>query len=290
MGAFSYMKNTSFEIENKNKNILVIGDSHTECTVDDNIFDRSINISLSGVHYAFTYAKLKKVLEQNSQIDTVLLSFHPKSINAYSDKVFLDDEVLQNRVRHYILYLNPKDLYPLNHRVVFWMGYIKAPISSFSSIIKKYKSKGKSQISSLGAYLKLDRDGLQKNLEAIGSDYPLDSKIDTTSKRFLFLQNIKEYCDSQNVKLILFNSPVYKPYTYYNIYEFEEMRKSLLSEIDYLNFSNFPFEDKYYGDMEHLNFNGAEIFSHYLQDVGLIDDSICINNFLTKYIPPSIVD
>jgi hypothetical protein len=76
---YSILSGASFAVP-KDKNILIVGDSHTECAIDDSIFTRSFNISQSGTAYLYSYIKLRKILVENSHIDTVLVSFHGGSI------------------------------------------------------------------------------------------------------------------------------------------------------------------------------------------------------------------
>src|ERR1700722_14710467 len=62
------------------RHILVLGDSHTECAVDDSVFIRSANFSKSATAYIYTYGAIKKLVADNTQIDTVLLSFQFTSL------------------------------------------------------------------------------------------------------------------------------------------------------------------------------------------------------------------
>ena len=44
------------------KNILILGDSHTENAINDSIFSNSLNYSASADAYIFSYVKLKAIL------------------------------------------------------------------------------------------------------------------------------------------------------------------------------------------------------------------------------------
>ena len=64
----------------RERHILVLGDSHTECAVDDSVFSRSANFSKSATAFIYTYGAIKKLVADNPQVDTVLLSFQFNSL------------------------------------------------------------------------------------------------------------------------------------------------------------------------------------------------------------------
>jgi hypothetical protein len=66
--------------------------------------------------------------------------------------------------------------------------------------------------------------------------------------------------------LILINTPVYKPEIYESIDKLNDFYDTYLSGVKYLDYSAFPLPDSCYGDIGHLNYKGAQIFSKYLQE------------------------
>src|SRR5437868_6763768 len=86
-----FMSKVNFKID-RTKNILVIGDSHTECAIDDSSFRRAANYSKSATAYIYSLAALRKLTADNPQIDTVLLSFHSSSLLYERENAWLYDE------------------------------------------------------------------------------------------------------------------------------------------------------------------------------------------------------
>jgi hypothetical protein len=99
-GVYSIISSSSFKIPEE-KNIIVVGDSHTQCAINDSIFSRSINISQGGTAYLYSYIKLRKFLNENPHIDTVLVSFHGGSIQRSQDEWIFGDKYILSIVPNY---------------------------------------------------------------------------------------------------------------------------------------------------------------------------------------------
>lgn len=67
------------------KNLLVFGNSHSECAFDDTLIYNSKNLSSSGETYFYTYQKIKKILSQNKQITTIFIEFTNIQIESEMD-------------------------------------------------------------------------------------------------------------------------------------------------------------------------------------------------------------
>jgi hypothetical protein len=81
-----------------------------------------------------------------------------------------------------------------------------------------------------------------------------------------YLLKIIELCNNKDVELILFNSPTYNSKKYGDLSLLADYYNTYFSNITYLDFSSFVLPDYGYGDIGHLNFKGAEIFSQYLKN------------------------
>jgi hypothetical protein len=119
----------------------------------------------------------------------------------------------------------------------------------------------------LGQFLKLDRDKLQEAIadheEQSFSDAPVD-KI--SSYQLQYLLKIVSLCKKKNVELILIVTPIYNSRKYASMDRLWAYYNKYLQGIRYLDFSEYPMPDFGYGDIFHLNYKGAEIFSRYLED------------------------
>jgi hypothetical protein len=257
------VSSSSFKVS-KEKNMLIVGDSHTECAIDDSIFSHSINISQSGTAYLYSYIKLRKFLNENQHIDTVLISFHGGSIQKSIDEWVLSDTRILTHIPNYVSLLQIKELLLFINKPSFYSAVIKMPVKHIRGILKfvikrtlTYKDLY------IGGYLKLDRDKLQRAIELEENREMTINEYSEYQLEYLF--KIIELCNNKGVELILFNSPTYNPEKYGNLPLLANYYNTYFSDITYLDFSAFVLPDYGYGDIGHLNFKGAEIFSQYLE-------------------------
>lgn len=253
------------------RNILVVGDSHTECAIDDNIFSRSVNISLSATSYAVSFLKIKRMIQDNPRIDTVLLSFHSNSLSPDAES-WNKGDIINEHLAILVFLSEFKDIYPLVRNVDFYFAFAKATFTPH--ILKMLAKRFRGQVESIksvpvGGYKRLDRDKLRIDIDQLGNNDPERVVMDTSSLQYHYLQRTILLCNQAEVKLILINCPIYKVDRYMERVRFDSLRTALFPGVDYLDFSAFPLPDRCYGDITHLNYRGAEIFSTYLQTHGL---------------------
>lgn len=253
----------SFDIP-EDRNIIIVGDSHTECAIDDSIFLRSFNISQSGTAYLYSYVKLRKFLAENLQIDTVLVSFHGGSIQKPLDEWIVGKRNIISTLPIYFSLLKAEELSIFIHNPTFYSAFIKLPVKSVRAVLKyiirhtlTYKDLY------IGGYLKLNRDKLPQAIERQGNN--TDAETGYSNYQLEYLLKIVDLCEERNIKLILFNAPTYNSKEYGNLRELQNFYNTYFAEIEYLDYSAFPLPDYGYGDIGHLNFKGAEIFSEYLE-------------------------
>jgi hypothetical protein len=256
------VSNASFKLP-ANKNILVLGDSHTECAIDDHIFSRCINVAGSGTAYLYTYCKLRKFLNENANIDTVLLSFHWGSlISSADDKWMFNDEVISSKLSRYVTFMDKEELLLYKCNGTAFKAILQLPVNNLKAIYHFFKQYGKVNYKnlSIGGYYRLDRDKLHKSI----NNYDNSRSTDIGKYQKIYLLKIVDLCKSKNVKLILINTPTYNATHYGHLIWLQDYHNTYLHDTEYLDFSEFPLPDSCYGDIEHLNYKGAEIFSHYL--------------------------
>lgn len=264
---YKHLYNSSFRVQ-ESKNILILGDSHTEAAINDSILHRSKNVSLSGTPYPFSYIIAERVLDENPQIDTLLLSFHAISASSYLDRRWLTGDQLDVKIKNFTLFSNLRDIL-LTKNIDNYIAALKAP--SWQLFMNKSKLLNPNISAfdlNIGRYNPLEYSKLSEDLDRRLDGFSEQSAIDTASIQFRYLKKIEQLCSEKGVKLILFNSPIYKVDKYTERAKFDNLRKEFLSKLTYLDFSDFPLGDSCYADVTHLNYKGAYIFSKYLQDKG----------------------
>ncbi|HCY82976.1 MAG TPA: hypothetical protein DHV22_15960, partial [Xanthomarina gelatinilytica] len=76
--------NADFKLQ-PNINKVVLGNSHPAGTFNDSLISNLKNLADPGDCYFYGYQKLKEIIKQNSQIDTVFIEFNPKTILSWED-------------------------------------------------------------------------------------------------------------------------------------------------------------------------------------------------------------
>jgi hypothetical protein len=267
-GTFYIVSSASFGIP-KEKNIIVIGDSHTECAIDDSIFLRSFNISQAGEAYLYSYIKLKKFLDVNPHIDTVFVSFHGGSIQMSQDEKIFGDNYILGHVPTYISLFGREELAVFLQKSSFYSAVIKTPLRPIRAVLRFVLNHPVTfKDLPIGGYNKLDRDRLQRAIE-LKEDSIADGSSGVENKyskyQLEYLLKIVEVCKEKKVELILFNAPTYNSTRYGNLASLKNYYTTHFPGIKYLDYSDFPLPDYGYGDTDHLNFKGAGIFSRWLE-------------------------
>ncbi len=239
------------------RNILVMGDSHTECSFDDSIVSRSINLSNGAEPYVCTYIGLRSIFDGKNNVDTLLLSFWRECLSSKSDEF---DPGWQNNLNNKILHIREEDISEISLNPMFYFRPV-----FFALVDGKYKALGAFNRSKLH---KLERD-VRLRREDNKGHRPDPQMICKSGMQYKYLLKIRELCEANNVKLILFSAPTYNSDEFYDQVEFESQLKRDLKGFTLVNFTDFKVPDSCYIDVGHLNYEGAKIFSRHLQENGL---------------------
>lgn len=268
------LKNIKLNIPNE-RHILVIGDSYTECAIDDEVYKDAINLSSSGRGFPFSYFLLKDMIEQNPQIDTVLLSYAlGRASKSYDDFILYNDSNFREHLPSTILRADYEDMTPLKDVPNFYYYALRAPFSvaNLNLIFRACSGRLSDDVRtrSVGKFNKNTRDKLLVSIQKTKLNTSTTGRsIDEDSITYEYLMRIAAYLESKNVRLILFNAPKYKIDSYEPREESDKIIKQKLANFEYLDFSDFPLDDSCFADLGHLNYRGAKIFSEYLQKNGL---------------------
>jgi hypothetical protein len=255
----------------KNKNVLLLGDSNMECAINDSIFSSGINKASSSDSYFYSYLKLKNYISINPKIDTVFLSFAPH--NVFDNGWLLSDSHIYSRFRYYYYLMDWSDFEFLLSKKP------QAVLSSIPSIIEQtFKNSvrkiiGISSISrSYGGFRSLDRDILADvKLKLINGEplpfFKIPDNFTLSKEEITYLDKIILYCNKNDIKLYLINTPKRAEllnYTKYGVNNFQSFYDEKYSNVDFLDFSQMELPDDNYGDFVHLNRKGSTNFSSFL--------------------------
>lgn len=261
---------SNFKIEN-NKHMLVIGHSHSECAYNDSLINGLINYSQSGDSYFYTYFKTKLLIDNNPQIDKVFIEFSNNQIEKHMDEWIWDDNFMLSKFPKYALFM---DRVALNLLIENNPDCFKQSIVSVFKNNIKMLFKGLKYTNEIGGYRHLIRDktdSLVANL-ALNND-PIDESQELSQNNIEYLQKIIKYCEQKEIKVFFIRSPLHKKYSEnQNENLFQEILTNQFATVEFLDFSKFPLTNSQFGDLQHLNYKGAKIFSDWF--AGLLNKGL----------------
>lgn len=267
---------------------LVIGHSHSECSVDDSILDNSINLSASGESYFYNYQKLRKVLGDNAQINTVFIEFANSQIDSVMDDWIWGHQKMSYYLQYYSPFLDSEDFNLLlkNNSTDLFSSYSVATRKHLYRILRgDYHF-----VDEIGSYAdarlsKVDEMIAKKKFNST------ISKSQTLSETNLsYLRKIIDFCRENNVQVFLIRSPQHPLYAdLINEPIYQNVLNTQFNDIELLDFDNMYFPNSHYLDLHHLNYKGARQFTTLFNNLikndllkstkkqELIDESV--NNF-----------
>jgi hypothetical protein len=257
------------------KTILVLGDSHTECAVDDALFSQSVNISASAHHYLYTYCKLKKLLSENKHIKTVLLSYNGIS-EGIDERWLFDDKIIAARIPCYLFLMGKEERDVYRGNKAFALAFLRIPVRKRNLLVMvKFFRNGRLSYKDLriGGFRKEAGNNLPKDVPDSNkndTEEKADNFQETTPLRFAFYQTqylskIIDFCKAQNVELVLIATPLYK-FVNSDADPLLSYYQERLEGVRFLDFRDMVLPESWYKDRAHLNYKGAEFFSRYLAE------------------------
>jgi hypothetical protein len=255
----------NFKIQD-NKNILILGDSHTQCAINDSVFKNAINLSESADSYFYSYVKLKRILANNSQIDTLVLGYSTHNISKNQDAWFKDSQINGFKLPIYFYLFDNEDMIefikinplqvPKNAMII-----VKR---NFSHMYREYHKESINKFG-IGGFLPLTEKHNNPSLSA-------NKNIKNRRKEFSaidieFLKKIYALCKKNKIKVILLNTPTIETKKSSKAFyqkKYFSFAKEELSNATLMDFSELSVTKDKFADNSHLNSKGAILFSKFL--------------------------
>lgn len=258
------ISNKTFDYNFKEeKNILIVGNSHTECSISDKILSNSVNISQSASSYFYSYIKVREFVKRNPTIDTVIVSFSDNDLFSEKERWFSSTEKIRNKMTRMIFLFNKEDYLSL-----FYSNPLATSLQSFilySDFYNLYIHRR----SFIGRYNQLNKNKIKESILEFNQDTPkIDYKIALTELKYLL--KIYELCEKEGIHLILLNSPVH-PVLQSHFSLIKDRNYKIASEkmanATYLDHSSFKLDNSMFADLSHLNDKGSLTYSLFLKSV-----------------------
>ena len=276
---YSFFINKNRFVLPSNTKRLILGNSHAECALNDELIDNSMNLANSAESYFYTYYKLKKILENNSQVDTIFLEFNTGAFNRHSEtwdtipskyarySEVVDFSGIKNLFLKYtlatiniIIKSSMSNFFTKNRKIIdgYWGGYLYLKRDKLSESIERYKN--------------------DKNFNKVEGDFP-----EYISKFHIeYLKKIIKLCEENNVEIFLIRSPIFYLVDDDNKKQIYFIKNKYFNEVKLLDFANFPLDNDQYGDTDHLNYRGARKFSVFFNN--LLKNGLLTKNNKQMYI------
>lgn len=259
---YNYQKSKMYlEFENISKNYktILMGDSQMQRINPKYFEEKTYNLANTGEHYFFTYQKLLLLTQQKNNIKNIVLgaslhSFSPV-YNRFFDVSFPEGK---RTLKNNFYLLNKSNR---KHFFEFSLPFTKELVDG---IYRNPIKEGLKQSNKENPSLKV----IDKSLQMYFSVKNNEQEISFSQIKYLKL--IDSLCSVKNINLYITTLPSHKIYlekvdTLY----FDTYKKSLknLNTIKYFNFLEDNLDDSIFSDANHLNNEGAEIFSKKISNI-----------------------
>lgn len=273
---FLIIRNSNIFDLPEDKETLILGDSQTECSIDDSVFKSSLNLSSSASPYFYSYLKLKNILNNGeNSIETVLLSFSYHNIfRPIDDRWLLNDKHIRSKAGRNGLFLMewPDFYFLLKLKPIALFGSFPELIkSSFKNNIKYVFGDRKYEDLSLGRYKNPEEGDLAEAIKNFQNEEN-NNNYEISELESLYLKKIVELCRDNDIRLIFINTPKHKFLEESlpdKIGHFRSFYENNFSDVAFLDFYGYDLGDDYFNDLRHLNGEGALFFSEEIEKLGL---------------------
>lgn len=289
-----YLKKILFRANYSNRYVLpahtsvyITGDSHARDAFDPSIIAHSVNHSQSSEDIPYSYYKVKKVLEDNAEIKTIIVSssyhyttypLHSRSAemmkryHSLLDKEFYKTMFSQQGVRIGYLLRYTRDFLGLSMGVSNdLVEYLNFEYNNRERYPYQGAYEGKNE-SHIGNTKKLDA--------AIKLHYGYSENDVRRSDEWLahYVTKLKNICELHGVSLYFINTPVHEMYYArippHNIAMLDSIAHNAENDrVHYLNLSAMNLQDRMFRDYQHVNTLGAQEVSEYVQEILTRDQS-----------------
>ncbi|WP_347372871.1 hypothetical protein [Aequorivita sp. Q41] len=261
-------KSVDFTLDPK-INKIIIGNSQPQCAYNDSLINNFKNLAKSGETYFYNYYKLKALIRQNTQLDTVFIEFSNTNILEREDQKIWETTYLNHFFPNYSYMLNLEDYYLLFLKNP--VGFQKAIFKTIQENTSRIRKSNYNYKDSIGGYWHLKRQKVKAILDSTTHKTITNKKLSTiklSQYDLVYLEKIIKLCQNNNITPFLIRSP-YHPKFQVDQYEldYQKLLNERFNTVTFFDFKKFSLEDHEYADLQHLNYKGAAKYSLYFNEL-----------------------
>ena len=269
------LKNANFKLKS-NINTVIIGHSHPQYSLNDEIIQNSVNLSYSLDTYFHSYIKLKHFVNSNNQIKFLFVEYSNNCITEEMDNAMFNKNSKPKIVK-YLPFMNLNEHFFIlkNNPIV----YSESKINSLSVYFRRLMNKEFDFTKEFGRFEPNNTIFNDTLLLKTKSFSPWHQKT-FSFKNIYYLKKIISFCKTKKINLYLIRSPLHKKWVgRTNEYFYFKIKKIYFPKVALLDFSNFKLLNDEFSDFQHLQKKGAIKFSTF---ANLIINKIRFNKILTQ--------
>lgn len=237
---------------------VIMGDSEMQRIPSDAVGDSAFNYAAIAEHYYFTYLKLRNLLAYpDSRIRTVILGVSVHNFAPIYSRFFDPESVEGGASFERFLYYLP---YESNDFI---------DIVSFHKLLLRKNLKLLHSDEDYGYYESTNSNPSEEVIQNVLSRHYRIPGTEVAYAQLVYLNDIIELCDREDVRLVMVSTPVHAQYRngvdckYYSILAY------LINchiDVEYQNFLHLDMDNRYMADGNHLNKEGGEMIGRMIAD------------------------
>ena len=254
-------QNTSV-ILSPNINKIIIGHSYSETAFDDSMITGIKNCSESGESYFYNYQKLKIILNDNQQVDTVFINFSNNQVFSDMNDWIWGEKYMNYNLTKYQPWCEKEDILLCAKNNFFIFSQIQAVV--IKNNLKKIIKNNYTDPLLVGGYKAMTKKITKEEKQAAIND----NTYKISELNLKYLKKMIELCIQKNIKVIFLRPPVKEINLNQSVeVEFQKIRKKYFAKIEFWDFINLPLNKKtHFYDNTHVNKEGSRIVSLELKD------------------------
>ncbi len=260
-------------------NGIILGNSHAACGIDDQYINGFINLGRVTEAYMYTYIKLREIIKQNPQLNTVFIEFDNIQIEKkWIDKWLFTDGHMARFLPRFQPFMDKSELSLLAQKkplafISLQHNFITEGFNFVTNRELTYYDEG--VIGGNSRHKTSHADSLLQVSPAI-SLLPAN-EVNLSQLNLQYLRKSIDMCQENGIQIVLFRLPIQEKFELWqNENAFQQIVDEQFADIPFIDLQKFPLEISDFYDLDHLNIYGSEKISKLLNQAiqdGLLHQS-----------------